>query len=1412
MKIAHFGTFDVENYGDLLFPLLIERRLGNENNEFVHVSPAGGAPAIDDCKLAIGFEQALAECESWDAIVLGGGALAHGDFAGEVDKYQAPDIHTIAYPGLWLLPALISSLRGLPLAWNSPGVPGDFSSERKHRLLQWAAWQADYLSVRDMASAEVLAQSLVESRVVPDTAVEVSRLWSEDELRRESERLRSHEGWPRNAYLALHLNERYAGSDLAALGREIGQICLKQGASALLIGIGDCHGDTAFAHRVLPYVRDCPVHILRPDSLRSVAAAIRFAQGYIGSSLHGAITAYSLARPLLIVAPKSRSKFAGFLAQIEALESQVPDWSAVDGAMEKAFAIPEQSEILSDRRAVLDQTFEEHWAHLSRALATPRSVSPQAAPRILEMLSEMPPEWFPLVPLLEKSSLFAPLFTKYTGVWAAARRHLQESAFVAAASYRRLDIRHEKLLSDVNALQAKLTEANAKLGASREEAKKIQRDQRRVFDEKLDALLATIHKRDGRVELLEEQKKALDEKLRHQVASVRQREAQLRQREGQLRERDEQLRERDERISALTKKSNTQIGEIRERDVRLGKLREAGQKLEEMLRKAQKDLAKLQKWSDRLLQDFEKILHSNRWRIGCWLSLKRTGDQSKEGQRLAQLLASRPRPVRDQGDAAAPPQLSVKANSEVRSATAVAQASPTAASSPPRIESPAPVTPEIEVRSAPAPRPPAAGTGQFISIVIPVHNAYEDLVRCLESVQRYSRSDLPVITIDDASSDERIWPLLRDWASRHPNFRAVRNETNLGYTRTVNLGCELAGAGDVILVNSDTVVPPHWVEQLAACAYSRPGVATVTALSNAAGAFSVPEKNAVNALPPGWGVDEMATFVERTSQRLRPVVPTGNGFCLYLTSIARAAVGRFDADNFPSGYGEENDFCLRASAAGLVNLIDDATYVFHRRSASFGAAKDEILKTSRKVLDRLHPTYTQRIREWSENDSLDPVRTQLQEKLVEAGEHGWKSFLPDEERQCLLFVLHDGTGGTRFTSEDLSNAMAQSYRTIVLLAALDRWTLWEYFEAEMVPVRSYAFAEPWRVDRPLTPDRLLALREICQDYGVEIAHVRHLLGSGPELLDVLQELAIPIVFSFHDFYTVCPTIQLLDENRNYCAGRCTSGAGDCRMPANWYRPPLPWLKHRYVHLHQRRMGAAIERCDAFVTTSESSRDLILQHFPTLQDERFTIIEHGRDLARLELAQAPVSGQPLRAIFFGALSPAKGMKLITELLEKNREAGSPIEIHVLGQVPLNFDPAKLGATYHGAYDREELPERVRAIGAAVSLVPSLWPETYCHVLTESWAMGLPVLASDIGTLRERVLKNGGGWLLPVGDSERWLEKMLDLIDDSMSYAAALEEIRKMQFPDIAWMARQYEDIYQQLLEKRRFVRGEFGATA
>jgi hypothetical protein len=98
----------------------------------------------------------------------------------------------------------------------------------------------------------------------------------------------------------------------------------------------------------------------------------------------------------------------------------------------------------------------------------------------------------------------------------------------------------------------------------------------------------------------------------------------------------------------------------------------------------------------------------------------------------------------------------------------------------------------------------------------------------------------------------------------------------------------------------------------------------------------VPELERENALPSCWTFDESARSLWQQAGHAYPELPTGNGFCMYIRRSVIDRVGVLDEAAFPQGYGEENDFCQRASAQGLRHLIAGNVLVRHARSQSFG--------------------------------------------------------------------------------------------------------------------------------------------------------------------------------------------------------------------------------------------------------------------------------------------------------------------------------------------------------------------------------------------------------------------------------------------------------------------------------------------
>lgn len=262
------------------------------------------------------------------------------------------------------------------------------------------------------------------------------------------------------------------------------------------------------------------------------------------------------------------------------------------------------------------------------------------------------------------------------------------------------------------------------------------------------------------------------------------------------------------------------------------------------------------------------------------------------------------------------------------------------------------------------------------TVVVPVYNAPEEVRNCLVSLLHHT--DLirdKILVIDDASPDAAITHVLSEFEGR-PGVTIIRNSVNLGYTKTINLAIRKADKNDVVLLNSDTVVTPGWLEGLRSAAYSRPKVATVTAMSDNAGAFSFPVFNEYCPRPSHMTDDDYALLITQATRNcVPPDVPTGSGFCMFIRRSLIDSCGLFDEVGFPRGYGEENDFCMRALKAGWVNLISPWSFVYHIRTASFKGEKTELVKAGVDVVTKRYPDYAALVKKSFSSSKMKSLRT-----------------------------------------------------------------------------------------------------------------------------------------------------------------------------------------------------------------------------------------------------------------------------------------------------------------------------------------------------------------------------------------------------------------------------------------------------
>ena len=1479
MRIAHFGTFDVENFGDLLFPLLLERRLAGMGFEFVHVSPAGGPQVWRDCVRTVSTASVLDEPGGFAAAVVGGGNIVHAA-PTTLDAYVRGDAsHVTAYAALWMGAAYVAACNDAPLCWNAPSVAQPFSPQGA-KLARWAASLVEYLAVRDPSSVAWLREAGVTRpvHVVPDTALELSAMWPRESLADEYAAAFARRGREvPGRSVCFHLNGRFIGADYDALAVRLDRITQRHGLTPVLVATGPCHGEAELARDVGRRMAAAPLVVDRPHSLREIAALLAHAEGYVGSSLHGMIVACSYGRRGMMVMPRVNAPVArvtGFVDTYGLSRWLVPTWEDAEREAGDFFAAPAAQ--WEWPLVAGGPLLEEHWARVRAALAPAEgrkrgkraaleklpavagggaaallcgAVLADHAARGLDASRGLGAERGRTAALAAANEALRALATGHEQ--AAARE--REAGLAAAArlddlsrAARERDEQEAALRRGLADAAARAAEPQAALGEA--EAREYALHLDRVRQVALQvvpegATVAVVSKGDDDLLRVPGRRcshfpaDAAGAYAGHpadgaeavaQVKAARERGVQFllfpRDASWWL-EHYRGLREHLRQYSLAHRDGNAVIYSLapaagaaplpppdpaadKEAEYR-GLVR----RLREVVRAvvpADATVLVVSKGDDALLAlGGRRAWHFPREPGGAY-----AGHHPRDGADAIEHL-ERTRPRRNAYLLVPGPYLwwldhyadfarHLEANYEavwrdegcvlfaLRRKDAAAAVRQWAGRLWRRVRPKSKEFVSVAHEAAAAPdgpkRPEDVLRASLVTVVVPVYNAYEQTRACLASLVRHGRSPHRVLLIDDRSTDGRVWPLLRAYAAAHEHVVAVRNERNLGFTATVNRGCALA-PGDVVLLNSDTEVTADWLEKLSACAASAENVATVTALSNAAGAFSLPVNNADNEIPPPLTADDVAAAVERLSQWVRPEVPTGNGFCMYVTRRALARVGAFDEENFPRGYGEENDFCRRCAAAGMVNLIDDRTFVRHEGTASFLGSKAAHVARGLAAMRRLHPGYDALVQGWLRDDPLDGLRAAVRDALNGAGD----APPPRADRPCVLFVVHDGGGGTILMAEDLAAGLRASFRCLLLKTGADDWTLHENSPRGMAASRRYHFTSPWRADAPLDAERVGVLRALLRDGRVDLVHAHHLLFNGPEVIRVAKAAGLPVSFSFHDFYTVCPGAYLGahagdgPDVRDALEAWVGGGGG-----SNGSRGD------RYSDL-RGATAAALEACDAFVAPTRSTLEVIGRRLKFLGGRDVRVIEHGRDLPRASLAVRPRPGAAARVVCLGNLDRVKGTELIAAVMRRDAERGRRFEFHFLGLKEPGFTPEEWGGVYHGAYDRDGLEALLRRIGPSFSMIASVW-ETYCYTLTESWALGLPVFASDVGALGERVRRHGGGWLLDPRDPERWYEGMVRVLDSPADYDEQAGAVRSIPIKGVAEMAADYEDLFASALPR------------
>jgi GT2 family glycosyltransferase/glycosyltransferase involved in cell wall biosynthesis len=647
-----------------------------------------------------------------------------------------------------------------------------------------------------------------------------------------------------------------------------------------------------------------------------------------------------------------------------------------------------------------------------------------------------------------------------------------------------------------------------------------------------------------------------------------------------------------------------------------------------------------------------------------------------------------------------------------------------------------------------------------VSIIIPVYNALNYLKQCIQSIQNSNcDTDYEVIVINDCSPDKEVDKYLMQL--NYPNIKVYANEVNLGFVGTCNKGMDLANDNDVCLLNSDTEVTQKFLDKIQKIAYADPSIGTVTPMSNSASILSIPFYCQESPLPDGLTPEKANLILESIYLDEIPVLPTGNGFCMYIKRELIDCIGKFDEQNFGKGYGEENDFCLRAHEAGFLNVADVSTFIYHKAHASFNennTISQEVINLKQKNSNFLHNKYPY-WQSWIE----DFVANSIIKKKVQIFNFIFK--LSESKKPIILIIKHreEPIGGV-------------GHHTNILMSYLEKFNF-----LELSPYENSLKLVYYDDDRNVT--ELYIDNPDCNDFKIFVTktikllnefidfrhiHIQHLLGFDISLLGLTKSINVSVSLTIHDLYLINRDLNFIHNPSN----------NDEIISDEDYAKRLNYL---------------FTNIDKIIVPSKYILDTFNRNLQTPVNMK--IIENGIKIAPKK--KATISQQKaLNIAFLGKPVKNKGIETFLNLI-KDLKQNADVNFYIIGRPEYDFESmVQAHFLVQGVdfnihhYQDGNAYDLMHDLDIDLVILPSEVRESFSMTLSEALSFGVPVLAKDVGAIGQRLKSYKVGFLY--SEYSELLTTIMEIIKDKQILNQQIELIKKLKIQDGQSMSNEYID--------------------
>ncbi|RAR46474.1 glycosyltransferase [Flavobacterium lacus] len=342
--------------------------------------------------------------------------------------------------------------------------------------------------------------------------------------------------------------------------------------------------------------------------------------------------------------------------------------------------------------------------------------------------------------------------------------------------------------------------------------------------------------------------------------------------------------------------------------------------------------------------------------------------------------------------------------------------------------------------------------------------------------------------------------------------------------------------------------------------------------------------------------------------------------------------------------------------------------------------------------------------------------------------------------------------------------------------------------------------------------------ELVKQFKPDIAHIGHLNHLSTGLIDELNQLKIPIVFTLHDFWLMCPRGQFLtrsignSNNFQLCEKqedkKC---ATDCyKVYFSGREENEPTEIENWSHwIHQRMIEtkAIINKVNVFIAPSNYLRDRFINDFG-IPENKIVYLDYGFPTEYLTQTEKSKDKTNYTFGYIGTHIPAKGINL---LIEAFKQVEPTATLKIFGRTSGQSTNAlkevaktsKNKIEFAGEYVNHNLANDVFSKVDCI-VVPSIWGENSPLVIHEAQSCKVPVITADFGGMKEYVQHQVNGLLF----EHRNANSLAEQLKFAISNPQQMKELGEKGYlytndgsvPNIQNHCIELDMIYQKLISK------------